>query len=417
MNGTLRIPIRFPLSNLLSKLEFIVLVFMLVYFIGAILPAPIPRLMDVGSYGVVGLLVLLNFNRVIQVASHNAVLWILLALVAASILWSVNPSASIDTARGLFRTSLLGIYIAARYSFSQQIKLWLFVFGLATILSLVVGIGQGQAMPWVGAFPQKNYLARVMALSANLFLLAFFINKERRWLYIFFFVLASAVLFLSQGKLSWILFSAMLMLLPLIVSLRTNYKLQVPLYSIVLLLVGIAATLFLNNLEFILIDVLGKNLELNGRLPVWQLCLDKIQERPWLGYGYAAFWRSPESLYVTNNTWASVGYLQGNTFNPHHGFIGTALSIGWLGVGLLVLNLLSTLSKVMRILTFTKRLEYLWMLQFVLFLLLFNLFDNAGLLTGKDAIWSLYVSISSSAAIAYEQIRKDVGAAGNEVIN
>lgn len=407
MNNTLKIPIRFPISSLLNKLEFVVLVFMLVYFLGAVLPPPIAKLMNVSSYGVVGLLVLLNFNRVVQVASHNVMLWILLTLVATSILWSVNPSVSIDNARGLSRTSLLGIYIAARYSFSQQIKLWLFVFGLATILSLVVGIVQGQVMPWIGVFPQKNYLARVMALSANLFLLASFIDKERRWLCMFFFMLAFAVLLLSQGKLSLILFATMVMLLPFIVSLKINYKLQIPLYLLILLVTGIAATILLSNIEFILVDVLGKNLELNGRVPVWKLCLDKIQERPLLGYGYAAFWESPESLYVTNNTWASVGYLQGTSFNPHHGFIGIALSIGWSGVILVVLSLVSTLSKVVHVLISTKRLEYLWMLQFLVFLLVFNLVDNAGLLTGKDALWTLYISIASSASITLNQNRQD----------
>jgi len=407
MSHVLKVPSKFSLNSAVNRLEFGILVIMLLYFVGATYVAPFNKLIDVGSYAVLGLLIILNFNRVIRVASKGFFIWLVVALAVSSVVWSVNPEATLDTAKGLVRTSLMGVYLAARYPFTTQMKLWFWVFGLATIFSLLWCLIFPQPGAWIGIFPQKNYLARIMALSAELFLVNCFIDPRKRRLSFVYFVLSIIVLLGSQGKTSLILFLCMTALLPVAIFLKQHYKLQVFLYLSILVIASIVAILLLVNLEFILVDILGKNLELNGRLPVWQLCIDKIQERPLFGYGYAAFWKSPESLYVTNNSWASVGYLDGTTFNPHHGFIGNALALGLVGVSLVISSLISTFSKVLKVLRLTGRLECLWMLQFLVFLLVFNLFDNAGLISGKDALWSLYVSVSFSAAIIYEQAKRD----------
>jgi len=298
------------------------------------------------------------------------------------------------------------VYLAARYPFAEQIRLWCCVFLLATVFSLFLGFTSPQSGAWIGAFPQKNYLARIMALSSELFLVTCFTSSKNRLLYFVCFLSSFVVLLLSQGRTSLILFLAMTVLLPIAISLHQHYKLQVSLYMISLLAFGMISVVLISNIEFILVDILGKNLELNGRVPVWLLCIDKIQERPWFGYGYAAFWHSAESLYVTDNTWAAVGYLQGRSFNPHHGFIGLALSLGMVGVSLVSASLISTFSTVLNILRVTARLECIWMLQFLVFLLLFNLFDNAGIMSGRDALWSLYVSISFSATIIRNRIKQ-----------
>ena len=43
-----------------------------------------------------------------------------------------------------------------------------------------------------------------------------------------------------------------------------------------------------------LLTTLGRSATLTGRTRIWQMSLDNIAQRPWLGYGFGAFWRSGE---------------------------------------------------------------------------------------------------------------------------
>ena len=43
-----------------------------------------------------------------------------------------------------------------------------------------------------------------------------------------------------------------------------------------------------------MLTALGRSATLTGRTRIWQMSLDNIAQRPWLGYGFGAFWRPGE---------------------------------------------------------------------------------------------------------------------------
>lgn len=68
---------------------------------------------------------------------------------------------------------------------------------------------------------------------------------------------------------------------------------------------------------------------LTGRLPLWEVLIPEIQEHPWLGVGFAAFW-NPDS-------YPRLEQLAGfSVVSAHNGFLDMLLSSGVLGLTILL---------------------------------------------------------------------------------
>src|SRR5947208_1642565 len=74
-----------------------------------------------------------------------------------------------------------------------------------------------------------------------------------------------------------------------------------------------------------------------GRDDIWQFAVDNINARPWLGYGFGAFWETPQAAFQTLRD----GNLATQASHAHNAFLDLALTLGIPG---LVLGLLWTLS-------------------------------------------------------------------------
>ena len=70
-----------------------------------------------------------------------------------------------------------------------------------------------------------------------------------------------------------------------------------------------------------------------GRNEVWQFAVDHIKQRPLTGYGYAAFWGTPEVVYghVEHGGWAATAG------HAHNAYLDLALTIGIPGAILVIL--------------------------------------------------------------------------------
>jgi O-antigen ligase len=165
------------------------------------------------------------------------------------------------------------------------------------------------------------------------------------------------------------------------------------------------------NLETIVVQGLRKDMTFSGRTEIWNLTIQRGFERPWLGYGYVGFWPSDYSLVVINNTWASLAKEVGVRFNAHSHFIDMFLQVGGLGFSLYIINYLTVFLRVVALLSLTRKIEFLWMLQFIVGQTLFNLSDSATLLCG-DGFWAIYISIAFSTAIEYNRVRRKIGLRG-----
>ncbi len=68
---------------------------------------------------------------------------------------------------------------------------------------------------------------------------------------------------------------------------------------------------------------------LTGRVPLWQILISDIQQHPWLGAGFAAYW-SPERVYQVEQI---VGW---SAPSAHNGFVEELLNTGIVGLTILL---------------------------------------------------------------------------------
>jgi O-antigen ligase len=250
-----------------------------------------------------------------------------------------------------------------------------------------------------------------MVLAAMLYLITALDNRKKRWVPLIGFCLAVALILGSQGKTSLASLFILLCLFPIYITVKQNYKLQISLYTLLVLVGGAAVIWSALNLETIVVKGLGKDMTFNGRTEIWTLAIERGLERPWLGYGYVGFWTSDYSLIVINNTWGAETRGTDVRFNCHNHFIDMFLQVGGLGFSLYILNYLIVFLRVVFLLSLTRNPQFLWMLQFVVGQTLFNLADSATLL-GGDGFWSIYVSIAFSTALEYNRVRRKIGLRG-----
>lgn len=402
------------LERLALKLELWLVSGMVLYFLGVNTHPIIVKAMKAGSYGILALLISCRWKRFIYVATRDIPLLLLIGMSAASILWSAAPAFTANEYKAVIRGSMLGIYLATRYSLKEQMQLWTWVLGIGAVLSFVLPLvlpSYGVAgETWLGIYGAKNMAACMETLTALLFLLIALNSRKYAWVAWTVFSIAVVLTWLSKAKTAYSIFFLSLFLLPLHKIIKQKYKLRTILLSALLLVIGSAIVLIVSNLEFIVVDTLEKDMQLNGRMPIWTLILNKVYERPWLGYGTAGFWTSEHALYVINNSWAGErGTVdisgEGIRFNAHNGYLDLLLQYGFVGLSLYTFNWLTVFFRLVSLLTSTGTIECFWILQTLIALFFFNFTDPIGLLS-QGSLWSFYVAIALSTALQYERIRK-----------
>jgi exopolysaccharide production protein ExoQ len=392
------------------------------FCLGIDLPKPIPSALALLSFFVIPLLIVSQGKKFIYVATRDIPLLLAIGTPIISVVWSTNPEQTLAHNRAFLSSTAFGIYLATRYTPKEQMRLMVWLFGIYVLLNLVTslvlpayGISDTDGLSWQGIAGHKNSLAAAMAIAATLFLdLAFYGYKYRR---IFFLGagIAFIILLLSKGKGGLASFVGLLPLLPLYKIAKQNYKLRTffSVFAFVISLVIIVATLA--NLEFIVVDLLGKDMEFTGRIPLWNYLIQRGMERPWLGYGYAAFWTNPtETLQIALNVpWMSA-IADGAKAHAHSAYLDLFLQLGWLGVLLVTLSFLTMLFRVILLLGLTRQIEYFWILQLLLFMAIGNIANNSGeFLAYRSLYWVLYVSSACSTAIQLKRILRT----GNKLVN
>lgn len=319
--------------------------------------------------------------------------WSLLAMVLLALLsslWAYMPDLVLRKSIGLYGATLLGIALAVRVSFTDQLRMmsWLFraigVLSLAGVLlfpSLTV-TEEGQ---WMGVFSYKNALGSVLGLS----LLVEWQRRAETPVSKMLKVLAVTlylVLLTHSDSVTPTL--ALIGTLLLIESYKfARFRVGLPQYAIfvaISIVVALGVTLLVTNSDSVM-GAVGRSSNLTGRTEIWALVLSFIPQRPILGYGYDGFWlgASPESFVVDrimrwSVTYSHNGYLE-QLLNL--GVVGLAVTLTFLGIGM------------KRTLDFSERRQSfigVWPLAFLVYFILHNTAECTIMM--QDIEWALCVS-------------------------
>jgi O-antigen ligase len=353
-------------------------------------------------YVITALLLAVRWRWFIHIVLKDKLLMLLITIPLISVVWSTLPDSTLRRGVALIGTSLFGIYLAGRFSSKEILRLLAWALGIAMLLSLLYilvlpDIGRDFFGKWRGIYVHKNILGWTTALSTIVFTLLLMSRRGN--------IFAWAGLILSVGLLLPADSATSLVLVLIVVPLIFLYKwglrgqptLVIPFLAFLTFLGGAVAVWFLKGETAL--DALGKDPTLTGRTEIWAGVLEMISHRPWLGWGYVAFW--PPGL----DGWAAYIIIRNKMWlvpHAHNGFLDIWLGLGLLGLAVFAAQALRALVRAAVWVHRTKAAEELWPLAFFSFILLHNTVETSILLR-NDIMWILYVAASLSIFTRYRR--------------
>jgi exopolysaccharide production protein ExoQ len=348
------------------------------------------------------ILIYIYRRRIFSLIIQEKLLWILVAIAVCSIFWAYAPGSALKRIIILIRMTSFAVYFAGRYDLKEQLKLLAYACGLAAFLSAIFALflphygimGMGSFIDeqnrvhkgaWRGIYEHKNFLGRMMVVSTMALLLATINSKKRDWFLLSALGLTIMLILLSTSKTSLVIMATILTLIPFYRALRWSYSSALPFYIIAILFSGCLATFFASNAEVIL-GAMGRDLTLTGRTDIWALVMEKIQTRPWLGYGLGSFWLGMQG--ESADIWIEMNW---QAPHAHNGFLDLTLDLGLIGLISFSLTFLAACIRAMQVAHSVKTAEGLLPLTYLTFMLMVNLTESS--IVRLSTIWVMFVVV------------------------
>ena len=283
--------------------------------------------------------------------------WPVLALAVFAFLsafWSDAPSLVVRRAGTVTATTLFGVYLAARGDLGDLVASLVKVYAIAAVASFIAiallpqaatVTGDYYTHAWRGAFTDKNELGMACAEALILSAYAYRRSYGPRWLSGIVIAGFLVLLYGSESKTPIVVMMAALYAAVVVLALRRRSGAGL-LVGYVLLVLGMAGTALLAIGWQDVLAALGRDPTFTNRTRIWQLALEWIARRPWLGYGYESFFRADNP--AANLIWADVGF---KTPHAHNSWLELGLGLGVLGIGLTALAWLAAIYRTLRVAT------------------------------------------------------------------
>lgn len=224
--------------------------------------------------------------------------WLLtayLVVVVGSTAWSLAPQATLLKAAHLCVAYVLLVVIARQWRDSEQAlrQLAAIVYGVVVLALVTAALWPERATGryndrLVAIFPAlESFVLGMLAAFAVVFVVA---GVGPRWLVRrlslrLLIGLASVVVLLQTGaRIPTLL--AVFLAAGLLARRGLTGARALPLLAGVVAVIGLVFSPYGNNLRERLLEVPGSAVTLGNRLPLWQLAVEAVADRPLVGYGY-----------------------------------------------------------------------------------------------------------------------------------
>lgn len=362
-------------------------------------------------YAITAFLLAPHARAAFAAAIQSPVITALVILPVISLAWSANPSSTLVRAVMLFGSSLFAFYIAVRLPARVLLRVYaMAAFGVALLsiflIFFVPSIGIEQKEPWVGAwngaYLHKNGLGGNMALNAGLITLYLF-DKEARRAWWPFAALAACLflLFASQsvtGQVTYVISVAAMVMIRNFLGLLRTVLLPVLAVLLPLFIVPLA---FLDASTFAeIMESLGRDVTLSGRVPLWNAVWPFIENRFWLGYGYEAFWGGPtEAMRVIEQQ------AKFRAFYSHNGLLELMLAIGAVGALIFATALVQFIGRMVKVIGSFPLEQFSSMCAIFMFTFILRNVSEVAILTRHDMCWLMFIALYIKLATAVAAMR------------
>lgn len=284
-------------------------------------------------------LALRSRGRVMTSCARSKIVCFLPMFALLSAAWSVDARQSLISAVTLICFTLFCEYVAIEFSPEQRLELLTTAGALAALGSVgvvvlwpSVGLLGGT---WRGIFLHKQQCAGGMLLFLITGLYHRPVSALGRLLRPVYLLLCLLVLVFSQSRTGWL---ATVLVLALATGLRLMRRFAardaLVLSFISVPLLGLLLTLLFASRDLLLASI-GKDPTLSQRTIIWSAAWVEILRRPWLGYGYEAFWRG-----LQGESWRIRLIAGWELGQAQSGYLDLWLQLGVLGLVILTLMLL-----------------------------------------------------------------------------
>lgn len=350
------------------------------------------------------LLIAQNRSRLSRLAWPPHIIWLAayLAFAGASVVWAVRPESTLirfilqsmivtsmvlptmltaqktDIVRALFLCCALGLFLNVPFVLS----------GTATYANT------GVIVEYIGSpgyFSFKNYLGEFAALGLLLSLSEILHRGGRRIFGIACAAIAMYLIIVSQSKTAL----AMALIAPglawMALLARKTFRVSA---AVVLSLIPLGYTVLSRvshyNIYLLSYKLYGES-TLSGRAYIWGFVENEIARKPLFGWGYESFWLVPDSPAMSGG----AGWI-GTMPNGHNGYYDTKLALGYIGFGLLIGFIFSTIHALGRVAD--RNFSRAWILLSVaLYVILHNLLESIWM-NSFEMLWLVFLVVAAEAA-------------------
>jgi exopolysaccharide production protein ExoQ len=349
-------------------------------------------------YLISGVLFLKKWKNNFNLITKDKLLIALVALTIVSVIWSNSPIITLRRSIALLGTTIFAVYLAANYSRQEWINLLSITFAIIVSLSLIViiffpeiGIHQfGDHTGRIrGVLPHKNTFGHVLILCQLIFYVKIrqTNDKQFRVLWLSLFVLSLIFLVLTDSVTSVALFMLLVSLFIFVEFLKKiNLRSKLLVYFVSPVMLSVIIALLILNFS-VIFNLLGREADLTGRVPLWLLVFNSIMESPILGYGYAAFWLGMDG--PSRIIWEAIPFWEIN--HSHNGILDLWLSIGIFGVILFLIHFTRGIYLSINNIKNSSSFIIYWPLLFLVFFIILN-FASSHILRRNHLFWILYVA-------------------------
>jgi O-antigen ligase len=310
----------------------------------------------------------------------------LLGYFAASALWSLAPEITIRraTLEAVICVTLLCSVLSASRPFDVIAPVFWLTVATLVINLVAVLIYPAGPLGHEGIYNHKNGLGNTAGLAIIVSLYFMLRGSTATRALALAAVLVGAFL-IQQSRSKTAL--GLAFIAP-IVGLYLYFLCRICRIPLVLAIVGsaIAAMLALfavaQTMELRLDDIflwLFNDKTFTGRTSIWQFTMERLQDRPWFGYGYSGFW----DIGPASPKFKAPDFIA-KMPHAHNGYLNMALETGIIGFALLVVLLAVSLHCIGRVAR-TDGIVFLFFVTVAAYALLTNLMET-------DLIYPLSVS-------------------------
>jgi exopolysaccharide production protein ExoQ len=366
-------------------------------------PNPLARTIKLGLLIFSSVIVLWRMRLAwLEIRSLNRFFVAFLVLVPLSVLWSIDPAATIN--RYVSILSIVDVCLAFtilgwhRTRFQDVVRPAVTGLLIASVIwgifypQYAIEVGEGTLKDsWRGLTAQKNQFGMLSSFGVVFWLHAWFNGEKKWWVAFPFIALSFSCVLLSRSSTSLLattlstFFMLMVMVAPS--NLRRFMPYIVSSFAVLVVVYALAVLNIIPGMSVLLdpiAELSGKDMTFSNRAVIWDIIKEHIQLAPMLGSGYGAYWTGP---LPSSPSYTFLGRMYFYPSQSHNGYLEIVNDLGFVGLICLLGYLVSWVRQSLQLMKFDRG-------QGMLFLALF--FQQA-ITNLSESTW---LAINSAFAIA-----------------